>query len=510
MPERNISAAVLLLIAGCAPIEAARTRTPEIQPDAIAAHVRVLADDSYEGRAPGSSGEAKTVEYISRAFDAAGLSPVAAGSFALPVPLVHSTAAGGSLTAGSTRIDNGVDSFVRAPFASGEVSAAGDAVFIGYGLRADFAATDVRDKIAVMFAGAPSHVNADADDIRAQSTRTAKLDAAATAGARAAILIYDVTADDPSWQAVRGVVARETIALDEPRHATAAVTAVLNRNGAARLASAFDTELAVLRATAEARPFRALPLGRATLAADNRLQRFESRNVAGMLRGRTRPDEHVVYLAHWDHLGRCAQDGDTICNGAIDNASGVGGLIELARAFGRDKRPERSVVFLATTAEERGLLGARHFVRSGPIPPRRMVAAFGLDTIAANGPTADVIVLGHGLSGLDAWLAKAAGRNGRRIVDMPAVQSFYPRSDHHAFAVAGVPAVIATGVFEAGGKFQDYMRDHYHKPSDAPDLPIDYTGAADDVRLILDAGRALANSAVWPAWSKSSPFQRTK
>jgi Zn-dependent M28 family amino/carboxypeptidase len=510
MPDRHVFAAVLLLIADSAPIEAAQTRAPEIRPEAIAAHVRVLADDSHEGRAPGSSGEAKTVAYITQAFDAAGLSPVADGRFALPVPLVRSTAVGGWLTVGSTRIDNGVDSFVRAPFAGGAVSAMGDAVFVGHGLRTDFAGVDVRDKVVVMFAGAPSYVDAESEDIRAQSTRTAKLEAAAAAGARAAVFIYDVMADDPSWQAVRDIVARETIALDTPQRDLTAVTAVLNREGAARLASAFGTELAALRALAEARPFRALRLGHATLAADNRLQRFESPNVAGVLRGRTRPGEYVVYLAHWDHLGHCAHDGDTICNGAVDNASGVGGLIELARAFGRGKRPDRSVVFLATTAEERGLLGARHFVRSGPIPPQRMVAAFGLDTIAANGPTADVIVLGHGLSGLDTWIADAAERNGRRIVDMPAVQSFYPRSDHHAFAVAGVPAVIATGVFEAGGKFQDYMRDHYHKPSDEPGLPIDYTGAADDVRLILDAGRALANSAEWPAWAKSSSFQRTK
>lgn len=165
------------------------------------------------------------------------------------------------------------------------------------------------------------------------------------------------------------------------------------------------------------------------------------------------------------------------------------------------------MLFLATTAEESGLLGGKHFAVSGPIDPGRMVAAFGLDTIAANGPSEDVIVLGQGLTTLDARLADAAKAQGRRIKVMPDVQSFYARSDHFAFAEVGVPAVIATGIFSGSG-FGDYMSNHYHQPSDAVTLPIDYRGAADDVNLLLAVGQGLANSREWPTWTKSSPYQR--
>ncbi len=186
----------------------------------------------------------------------------------------------------------------------------------------------------------------------------------------------------------------------------------------------------------------------------------------------------------------------------------MGGLIELARAFAKGPKLKRSVLFLSTTFEEHGLLGVRYFLSDGPIKPAAMVAAFGLDTIAANGPSKQVTILGRGLTSLDKRVADAADEQGRRIAASPGAQGFYTRSDQYAFALAGVPAVAVTGIFESGGGFQDYMLRRYHRPSDETDAGIDYRGAVQDMELLLEVRRELANAERVPAWAKSSPYQR--
>lgn len=504
---------LILLVTACAGNPSARS-SPGIEPERIAAHVNILASDAYEGRAPGSAGETLTVDYLANAYRSAGLVPLAGTDYRLSVPLVRSVAVDGHLAAGGTRIENGESSYVRAAAADGEVGAEATAIFAGFGVRApgagrdDFSGMDISDRIVVVFAGLAEADKDGAAAIQEQWSRSAKLRNAAALGARAVVVLYDTTDDDPAWNAVRQLVARDTLLIDNGVQKTPAITAVMNRAAAGRFASAFGTDLAALKAEATAKGFRARKLGTLAIAATNRTTKLSSSNVAGMIRGRERPEEYVIYLAHWDHLGHCAETGDTICNGAVDNASGVGGLIELARAFGTGERPRRSVVFLATTAEESGLLGARYFVSKGPIPATSMVAAFGLDTIAVGGPGRDVIVLGQGQSTLDKWLAKAAADDGRRLRPMPEVQSFFTRSDHFAFAEAGVPAVVATGVFTAGEAFETYMQNQYHKPSDAPSTAIDYRGAAADVALVLRTGQRLANSREWPRWKPESPYQR--
>lgn len=509
-PASLIAAA--LLLAGCAGTP--QSRSAPIAPARIAAHVNELASDAYEGRAPGTEGETKTVAYIEAAYRDAGLVPISGDDYRVPVPLVKSEVEAGSISVGDVTVAGGDGAVMRPPMGEQSQSVAAEIVFAGYGISAaehgrdDFAGLDLRGRIALVFAGLPAG-DALPEPVRVQATRTTKIANALRAGAAGLIIVYDVGADDESWRAARGFVGREVIRIDgQAPDMNEMLLAVVGREDAQRLTAGLGTDLAALRGEAAAAGFKARALGAGRMEARNRLTRFSSDNVAGVLRGRKRPDEYVVYLAHWDHLGHCGKDADTICNGAVDNASGVGGLIELASTFAHGRRPARSVLFLATTAEESGLLGGRHFAASGPIPAKAMVAAFGLDTIAANGPTKDVIVLGQGLSTLDDWVADAARAQGRQIAPMPDVQSFYARSDHFGFAEAGVPAVIATGVFASGGSFGDYMAKHYHKPSDAPSLPIDYSGAAADMDLLLAAGSALASSTNWPTWSKSSPHQR--
>lgn len=500
----------LLFVAACA----TGTRdVPVVTPEGIAAHVTELASDAYEGRAPGTAGEVKTLAYIETAFRGAGLLPISKQSYRLPVPLLKSEAASGSLSVESVIAENGETAVVRAPVTQASAAAKGDIVFAGYGIvlpelgRDDFAGLDLNGKIALIFAGLPDGTVEPSEAMRLQSARAAKLENAARAGAAGAILVYDAPPEDETWQRARSAAGRTEMQIDAPVVVQGPLYAVVGRAAGSALARGLGTDLPALKTEAAGINFKPRILGAGALSAENRITRFTSYNLAGVLRGRKHPAEYIVYLAHWDHLGHCGTGVDTICNGAVDNASGVGGLIELAEAFAKGRRPERSVLFLATTAEESGLLGGKHFATSGPIGAARMVAAFGLDTIAANGPSEDVIVLGQGLTSLDARLADAAKAQGRRIMSIPDVQSFYARSDHFAFAEVGVPAVIATGIF-AGKAFGDYMGNHYHQPSDAVTLPIDYRGAAADMNLLLGVGQGLANSREWPTWMKSSPYQR--
>lgn len=500
----------LLSAAACA---TAPRSDPVVTPKGIAAHVTELASDAYEGREPGMAGEAKTLAYIEAAYRRIGLRPASGETYRLPVPLLKSEVGAGRIAAGSVTIESGETATIRAPMTEKGAAAKGDIVFAGYGVvlpeegRDDFGGLDLGGKIALVFAGLPNGSEEPSEAMRRQSLRTVKLENAARAGAAGAILIYDLAPGEDEWRRVRAFAGRAEVQIDAGTPVKTTLYALVGREAGSALARGLGVDLAMLKSEAAGAGFKPRTLGSGALSAENRLTRFTSYNLAGVLPGRRRPNEYVVYLAHWDHLGHCGTGVDTICNGAVDNASGVGGLIELAEAFAKGRRPERSVLFLATTAEESGLLGGKHFAASGPIDAGRMVAAFGLDTIAANGPSDDVIVLGQGLTSLDARLADTAKAQGRRIIAMPDVQSFYARSDHFAFAEVGVPAVIATGIFTGSG-FGDYMGNHYHQPTDAVTLPIDYRGAAADMNLLLGVGQGLANSREWPTWTKSSPYQR--
>ena len=501
---------VLLSASACA---TAQRGNQVVTPEGIAAHVTELASDAYEGREPGTAGEAKTLAYIEAAYHRIGLQPVSGETYRLAVPLLRSEAGAGRLVAGSITIENGDTAAIRAPMTETGAAANGDIVFAGYGIvlpeerRDDFGGLDLSGKIALVFAGLPDGNVEPSEAMRRQALRAVKLENAARAGAAGAILVYDLAPGEDEWQHVRAFAGRAEVQIDTATVVKAPLYALVGREAGSALARGLGADLPALKSEAAAAGFKPKTLGSGALSAENRVTRFTSYNLAGVLPGRKHPDEYVVYLAHWDHLGHCGTGVDPICNGAVDNASGVGGLIELADAFAKGRSPERSVLFLATTAEESGLLGGKHFAASGTIGADRMVAAFGLDTIAANGPSDDVIVLGQGLTSLDGRLADAAKAQGRRITAMPDVQSFYARSDHFAFAEAGVPAVIATGIF-AGPAFGDYMSKHYHQPSDEKALPIDYRGAAADMNLLLAVGEGLANSREWPTWTKSSPYQR--
>ena len=505
----------LLLLASCAP--RASSAVVPVDPAAIARHVEILASDAYEGRAPGTAGEAKTVGYIVAAMQKSGLRPANGTSWFQDVPIVEVLPSSSAILTvegarGGAAFEWGEDvllgnsrAVARARLDRSEI------VFAGYGLTMpeqgwdDFAGADLTGKTVVMLGGIPHALK----DVATAATTAAKIAAVAKRGAAGALVILPSAVTDEQWTAQVAAARRRDLRL-EGASSGPVIEGRLRHAAGDRLFAASGHDVAMLTAAAGRSGFRPIALGsRATATLDGAVRHFASKNVVGVLPGARRPDEYVLFLAHWDHLGRCAPDGpDPICNGAVDNASGVGGLIELARAFAAGKRPDRSILFLATTAEEAGLMGGQYFVDHPVVPLAQIAGGLGQDTIAAGTP-ADVVVLGHGLSPqMDSLIAAAARAQKRKVIIDPANDDFFLRSDHYPFARAGVPVLIATSIFAPGSKAvtDKYLADTYHKPSDEYRPGMNFEAAATDIDLAHRVGLRLANSRAWPRWKAGSEY----
>jgi Zn-dependent M28 family amino/carboxypeptidase len=272
-------------------------------------------------------------------------------------------------------------------------------------------------------------------------------------------------------------------------------------------------------AAAKKKGFKAVPLGlTASLSFDNDIARKASKNVVGVLKGAKRPEEYVLYTAHWDHLGRCtaAADGDDICNGAVDNATGTAALVALAEGFKKAGAPDRSVVFLAVTAEESGLLGSKFYAENPVFPLSQTVGGVNMDAFSMAGPAKNLTVIGKGKSQLDDYLNAAAKAEGRTPEMEPTPEKgFYYRSDHFSFAKLGVPMVYFEGGDDlvTGGKeaakaaAEDYEKNRYHAPGDEYDEAWDWSGVMADLRLYYRVGRMLAMTDAWPNWNDGDEFR---
>jgi Zn-dependent M28 family amino/carboxypeptidase len=279
----------------------------------------------------------------------------------------------------------------------------------------------------------------------------------------------------------------------------------------------FDRE----RTRSQTRGHRAVSLrARMSIDLETRIETHMSRNVIGVLPGTTRPDEAVLYGAHWDHLGHCTPvDGDDICNGALDNATGVAGLVELARRYHADGAPQRSVGFIAFTGEESGLLGSQYYAEHPTFEPRNIAAMVNMDGLSIFGPARNILVTGYGQSNLDDRLREAARRQNRVVSPevYPERGGFY-RSDHFNFAKIGVPALytgsgndlVVGGTERARQMSDDFLAHRYHKPDDEITPDWDMTGATLDLGLLYDVGRGVADSDAWPQWSATSEFRAAR
>lgn len=515
---------------------------PAISADSYAAHLRTLASDRFAGRSPGSEGERLTVDYLVEQFSAMGLEPGNDGAWVQDVPAVSTTllntdveldiAAGG----GPLALRYGAD-FMAGTLSQREAVRldASEVVFLGYGADApefgwnDFEGVDVRGKTIIVLVNDPGWGSGDPElfDGKAMTYYGRwiyKFEEAARKGAAACFVVHETGGAGYAWNVVESSWSGPEFGLPlGPDSAPALpVAGWITTDATRRLFAAAGQDFDALKARAHERGFRAVPLdARASLQLDSRIERLKSHNVLALLPGSEAPQESIIYTAHWDHLGQdTTLDGDQIYNGAIDNASGVAALLEIARAFtSAAPAPRRSVLFVAVTLEESGLLGSEYYARHPALPLETTVANINMDALPITGPARNMTVVGWGNSDLDGMLDMAVTAQGRYVTPDPTPeQGGFFRSDHINFAKAGVPALYARGgndlvdggVAAGQALARAYNRERYHAPGDNYDPEWDFRGVVQDVHALYAVGRRLATSAMWPGWSVENAFSATR
>ncbi|HEY6362110.1 MAG TPA: M28 family metallopeptidase [Vicinamibacterales bacterium] len=519
-----------------------------VDPARMTGHVKVLASDDFEGRAPGTAGEVKTVDYIVTQFQTLGVQPGGAPdgrggrAWTQDVPLTQSDAAGPvTVSIGSDArraLSQGDEIAIRAthlPTARVTVEHA-PLVFVGYGVSAperkwdDFKGVDLRGKIGLVLINDPDF---EADlrgrfDGRAMTYYgrwTYKFEEAARRGALGMLVIHETAPASYGWATVKNsnTITMVDIVRPDPAAVHPAVEGWIHRDVADWVFESAGLDFEAEKKKAQRADFKPVTLAGLSFSLDYAVKqsRVVSKNVVGRLEGRTRPDETVIYTAHWDHLGIGAPDqrGDRIYNGARDNALGIASLLEIARLWTAAPRSDRTVVFLALTAEEKGLLGSEYYAQQPLYPLETTAAVYNMDGGSTWGPSNDVAIAGEGKISLQRDLAMAARLKGREFSPDPRPEagSFF-RSDHFPFAKVGVPAIsfrsgenLEKGGVAAGKSASDaYTEQRYHQPSDEWSPAWDLTGAAQDTELLSTIGRELANSRRWPEWQQGSEFKAVR
>jgi Zn-dependent M28 family amino/carboxypeptidase len=506
----------------------------------LRAHVKFLASDLLEGRGPATRGDRLAQAYVAAQFEAAGLEPAApGGGWLQKVPLVGVT----TKVAEPLRFSAGDQSFT--PDASGYVANAGrpqeqirldqaEIVFVGYGIVApefswnDYAGADVRGKVVLVMNNDPE----DDPALFAGKTRlyygrwTYKYEEAARQGAAGAIIIHTTPSAAYPWSVVQTSWAGIQFELPDDGSPRVGVRLWTTEDVSRRITALGGQDLDQLRAAAQKRSFRAVPLGvRASIALEDTIVHEESANVIGRLTGSdpARRGEAVLYVAHHDHLGRkpgAAPGTDDIYNGAVDNATGVAAILAVAHAQAElPQRPARTLYFASVTGEEQGLLGSGWLARHPPIPVGRMAAVINVDAMNVFGRTRDATLIGLGRSSVDEPVERVAHWQGRVVQgdQFPDYGTFY-RSDHFSLAKVGVPAIdLKEGTeyigrpADWGRKTLDEWRDkYYHQPSDEWRDEYDLSGMLEDTRLIFFAGRELANAREMPRWRQGDEFEAAR
>jgi Zn-dependent M28 family amino/carboxypeptidase len=535
--------ATLLLSAFAAQAENA----PKFDPQHLSQDVKVLASDEFEGRGPNTAGETKTVNYIIEGFKAAGLQPggdlvkgkrnwtqeVPLGRFEIQGPVTLTLSDGkqdqsftqGEQMAvraamnGKKRVD-----FDKAPL-----------VFVGYGVTAperkwdDFKGQDLKGKLAVVLINDPDFETGQGEFGGKAMTYygrwTYKYEEMARRGALGTIIVHETAPASYGWPTVKNsnTNVMYDIVRKEPAKAHAPMEAWIQRDVAADLFKRAGLDFETSKKLAQTRDFKPQSLGGITLSAHYAVdaQVIKSKNVVGMRKGSERAGETVIYSGHWDHLGVGLPDakGDKIYNGAVDNATGIAALLELARAYGKAPAPKRSVVFLAVTAEEKGLLGTEYYASNPLYPLATTVGMINMDALSPYGPARNFSSSGDAKQDmLDMLVARAGQWKMSYVPDPQPEAGHFFRSDHFPMAKRGVPAIS----FESGEDWMEggeaagraskeaYTTNNYHQPSDEWSAQWPFTGMARDLELLYALGRDLADSKAWPNWSQDSEFRTVR
>ncbi|RDC61269.1 hypothetical protein HME9302_02490 [Alteripontixanthobacter maritimus] len=507
---------------------------------------RTLSSDEFEGRMPGTIGEEKTVALLIERFKAAGLQPGNGNSWVQNVPLVEITGrdfapltirGGSGGSTGDMKLDFAKD-WVGVSYREDARTVLDDSelVFVGYGIDApekgwnDYAGIDMTGKTAVILVNDPDFGAETLEgDFNGKAMTyygrwTYKYEEAAEKGAAGAIIIHDTAPASYGWNVVESSWSGPQAYAQRGANAPALtqMNGWVQKDAAAKIMAAAGKDLNALSAAAKRKGFRAVPLGlTASTSFSNDIKTYESQNVIAILPGSRRPDEYVMHTAHWDHLGRCtpAPDGDDICNGAVDNATGTAALVALAEAHAKAGAPDRSLAFLAVTAEEQGLLGADYYAANPVLPLAQTVGGINMDAFQVAGVAKDVTVVGPNKSQLDQFLNAALVTDGRVATPNPKPEAgYYYRSDHFAFAKRGVPMLyidggedlVAGGVMAGAEVARDYTENRYHGPKDEFNENWDWSGVMADLQLFYRIGRSLAMSTSWPNWNPGDEFRQTR
>ncbi|EIZ79936.1 peptidase M28 [Novosphingobium sp. Rr 2-17] len=512
---------------------------PDLSLDLMKAMTKRLSADDFEGRAPSTPIEPKVLDYIVAQFKAAGLQPGNHGQWLQPVPTVEITGEHQTpltVTGGGTKLsfafgnDYVAASYRVAPKTQVKDS---DLVFVGYGINApelgwnDYAGIDMKGKTAVILVNDPDYASKTEDGpfkgrrMTYYGRWTYKFEEAARQGATAAIIVHDTFPAAYGWNVVNSSWTGAQYYVQKPNDAMDQTMANgwVQKPVAEAILKAAGKDLASLTKAAQTKGFKAVPLGlKVSFGFDNAIRKSTSNNVVGVLPGKTRPDEYVLYSAHWDHLGHCTPDktGDDICNGAVDNATGVAALTTLAKANVAEGPAARSQVFIALTLEESGLLGSEFYGANPIYPLDHTVGGVNMDALLPAGAAKSYTMTGGDKSELADLLHSALAE--RKLTEVPEEHSEkggYYRSDHFSFAKRGVPMFdigrsddLVVGGEAAGAKAgEDYTENRYHGPKDEYSESWDWSGILQDLDLYYALGRTLADGSTWPNWRAGDEFR---
>ena len=555
-PSLGLIGAISFLLGACAslpPPEIENPRYPVVpaavvtfDPARLSDHIRILGSDDFEGRAPSTPGEIKTVAYLADQFAKAGLQPGGAmvdgkRGWTQPVPLLKSefTAAptvAVTLGGKSVALAQGAEIAVRSP-TNGDKGidlTKVPLVFVGYGVKApergwdDYKGQDLKGKVLVMLVNDPDFEGGEGEFGGKAMTYygrwTYKYEEGARQGAAGVLVVHETAPASYGWATVKNSNTNTMfdIVRKNPKAEHPPLEGWIQRDLAVKLAQDSGLDFEALKAAARKKDFRPVELkARLDVHGDAKTEVITSQNVVGLLPGTTHPDETIIYTAHWDHLGVGLPDanGDKIYNGAIDNGTGLAQVIEQARAFASRPRLPRSVVFLAVTAEEKGLLGSEYYAANPIYPAGKTVGVLNTDVMSVVGAARDYSIRGSAKLGLLDDLIEEATKLGRRYTPdaHPETGGFY-RSDHFTMAKAGIPAISLTpgqdlingGVARAEAFGKNYTANLYHQPDDEWSADWDYSGMVADATLLHALGVRLASSREWPNWSQDSEFRAAR
>ncbi|NNE58386.1 MAG: M28 family peptidase [Hellea sp.] len=522
-----------------------KSETPAVKPPIASAadlrrRIETLASDKFEGRAPSTPGGIAASQYIADEMEAAGMVPMGDnGTYFQSVELTEAVVQGSSsfvIKSGDTSVLSG-DQSSNAVYWTKRMDPSlaisdSDLVFVGYGVVApefgwnDYEGLDVKGKTVVMLVNDPGFATQDETLFKGNSMTyygrwTYKYEEAGRQGAAAALVIHETAPASYGWDVVSGSWTGSQYDLVRPDGGAnrTLLEGWLHYDAAKSVLDAAGHDIETLKADALKKGFKPVALKDVKLDAriDQKVSTVKSRNVAGGVVGTKYPDEYILYMAHWDHLGvNSSLEGDQIFNGAVDNATGTAAILEIGQAFVEQGIPERSAIFVAVTAEESGLLGSAYYGAAPLVPLADTVGGLNIDAILPVGKTKDMIVVGYGSSELEDRLNTILEPRGMYIVpDQKPEAGYYYRSDHISLAKLGVPMLYADsgndheskGV-EYGQAFGDeYTKERYHKPADEYDNSWDLSGIEQTTEILFQLGYDLANSRDWPNWYEGGEFR---